>query len=269
MEQIDFVTAGGHRLEYRWIPGERGRPVLVFLHQGLGSVSMWRDFPDVLAARTGCPALIYSRYGHGRSDVVAEPRRPDFMVVEGREVLPEILAALGVKDTILVGHSDGATIALNCLVTGAGTARAAIVVAPHVLDEETIRRSVEELREGWGREELRERLARHHRDADRTFLSWAQVWLLPGMRGWTMEPELRAIHCPVLAIQGVEDTLGTMIHIDTIARVSGGPVQIEKLEDCGHDPFRERPERMIALCTEFVGRFSAPHTRRRGAGSTP
>lgn len=261
-----FATAGGAQLEYRLLPGDGtpGRPMLVFLHQGLGSISMWRDTPEALAARTGCPALVYSRYGHGGSDVLSRPRRPDFMLVEGRDVLPELLAAVGVDDVILVGHSDGATIVLAYLAAGR-PARAAIVVAPHVFDEDATWRSIRAQRDAWGTDGLRERLARHHRDVERMFLAWADVWLSPAMRGWTMVPSLAAIRCPVLAMQGVDDTHGTLAQIDAIAAVSGGEVTLEKIEHCGHDPFREQPDAVLDRCVAFIDRFRAPAQRSAAA----
>lgn len=255
----DFATAGGARLAYRLLPGDgiAGRPTLVFLHQGLGSISMWRDFPARLSARTGCPALVYSRYGHGGSDVLAAPRRTDFMQVEGGRVLPELLGVLGLRDVLLVGHSDGATIALHYLAAG-HAARAAVVVAPHVFDEETTWRPIERLRAAWGTDGLRERLAKHHRDAERTFMGWADVWLAPGMRGWTMVPALAAIRCPLLAIQGEDDIYGTFAQIDTVAAASGGPVELAKLAACGHDAFRDQPEAVLERCAGFIARFAAP-----------
>lgn len=271
MGHVRFAVAGGHRLEYRWIAGDRtkGRPVLVFLHQGLGCVSMWRDAPAQLASRTGCPVLVYSRYGYGRSDVVGEPRPTDFMWIEGRDVLPDLLESLGVHDVILVGHSDGGTAALAYLASG-HPARAAVVVAPHVFDEEITWRSIARQREAWGKDPLRGRLARYHADVDRMFQSWAEVWLRPDMRGWNMEPSLRAIRCPILAIQGVDDAHGSMAQIDAIARAAGGPVQLEKLAGCGHDPFREQPETVLALCAAFVDRFSAPGAAPQSVpGSAP
>lgn len=259
MDREGYVTAGGRRLEYRLLPGDGtpGRPVLVFLHQGLGSAAMWRDTPKRLAERTGCPALVYSRYGYGRSDVLDAPRRPDFMIAEGRDVLPEVLEALDLADVLLVGHSDGATVALAYLSAG-HAARAAVVAAPHVFDEEATWRAIEAQAGTWGRDGLRERLARYHRDADAMFRGWADVWLRPEMRGWTMVPGLANIRCPLLAVQGVDDGHGTLAQIDAISQVSGGPVEVRKLPDCGHDPFREKPHEMLALCTAFIGRHALP-----------
>jgi pimeloyl-ACP methyl ester carboxylesterase len=265
MSDAGYVIAGGRRLEYRMFPGDgaAGRPVLVFLHEGLGSVAQWRDAPAAVAARTGCPALAYSRHGYGQSDPLTAPRPADFMRTEGREVLPEVLRALGLADVLLVGHSDGATIALEYLAAG-HPARAAIVLAPHVLDEAQTWRPIEKLVGTWGRDGLRERLARYHRDPDGAFRGWADVWLSPGMRQWDLLPRLAAIRSPILAIQGEDDVYGSMAHVDGIAAASGGPVTVERLAACGHDPFREQPERTLALCAAFIARFGG---RAEGAGT--
>jgi pimeloyl-ACP methyl ester carboxylesterase len=251
-EGADAIIVGGHRLEFRSVPPARaGLPTLVFLHQGLGSVSMWRDFPARLAARTGCGALLYSRLGYGWSDPAPRPRRPDFLLEEGQGVLPQVLAACGLHDVIVIGHSDGGTAALAYLGRGQA-ARAAIVVAPHVFVEDITWREIARQREDWGASDLRRRLARHHRDADAMFHSWAEIWLSPGFRSWSMAALLRAIKAPLLAVQGYDDPYGTMRQIDEIARLSGGPVELARLEACGHDPFRDQPEPMLELCARFI-----------------
>lgn len=228
----------------------------MLLHQGLGSATMWRDFPARLAERTGCGVLVYSRYGYGKSDVAGGPRPPDFMVVEGAQVLPEVLAQRALDEVILVGHSDGGTAALVYAAHG-HPLRAAIVVAPHVRDEEITWRAIAEQRAQWPQSDLRARLARYHRDPDAMFYSWADVWLSPQVRGWSIEPLLPRIRVPLLAIQGERDSHGTMLQIDNIARLTGGPVRLEKLADCGHDPFRDQPERTLELCAAFVSEHGA------------
>src|SRR5579885_280096 len=210
MEGRRFVAVGGHRLEYEIIPARHAvAPTLVFVHQGLGSLSMWRDAPRRLAARTGCAALVYSRLGYGWSDPAPEPRPPDFMLQEGRVVLPALLAALGRDDIVPVGHSDGGTIALAYLAAG-HPARGAILAAPHVMDEAITHRAIARQSAEWPESALRRRLVRHHRDADAMFRSWADVWLSPAFRGWTIAPLLPQVTVPLLAIQGDADTHGTM-----------------------------------------------------------
>ncbi len=217
---------------------------------------MWRDFPARLAARTGCGALIYSRYGHGQSDVLAEPRPLDFMAHEGAVVLPEILRTLALDDVVLVGHSDGGTAALHYAARGLPL-RALVVVAPHVRTEAATRDATAEQQHSWPGSVLRERLGRYHRDVDATFNGWAEVWARLHASGWTIEGELARIGCPVLAVQGHQDTHGTMMQIERIAELARGAVRLEKLDQCGHDPFRDQPDRMLALVAEFVSR-SAP-----------
>lgn len=226
-------------------------PTIVYLHQGLGSVAMWRDFPARLAARTGCGTLVYSRYGHGQSDVLTEPRPLDFMAHEGAVVLPEILRALQLDDVILIGHSDGGTAALHYAARGLPL-RALVVVAPHVCIEPATIDAIAAQYSTWNGSVLRERLARYHRDVDATFNGWVQVWEKLRAIDWTIESELRHISCPVLAIQGRLDTHGTMVHIERIAQLARGPVTLEKLEACGHDPFRDQTERMLELLSAFI-----------------
>jgi len=245
----DFVALGGRRFEVARTPGSA--PTLVFLHQGLGSVSMWRGFPARLAVRTGRATLVYSRLGHGNSDPEPGPRPVDYLLRQGTEALPALLAALGLDDVALVGHSDGATIALAYLAAG-HKARGAIVVAPHVLDEEITWRAIERQREDWQTGNLRARLARHHRDADAMFDAWASFWLAPEFRGWSIVTLLPAIRAKLLAIQGDDDIYGTMRQIDEVARAAAGPVALAKLDHCGHDPFRDQSERMLDLCSDFI-----------------
>jgi pimeloyl-ACP methyl ester carboxylesterase len=248
----EFVALAGRRVEIARAAGRA--PTLVFLHQGLGSVSMWRDFPALLAARTGCGALVYSRLGQGNSDPEPGPRAPDYLLREGRESLPALLGALGIGDAILVGHSDGATIALAYLAAG-HKALGAVVAAPHVFDEEITWRAIERQREDWSSGTLRARLARHHRDVDAMFGAWASFWLAPEFRDWSIVPLLPRIRVPLLAIQGDDDGYGTMRQIDEIAGAASGPVERATLARCGHDPFRDQPEPMLDLCAAFIGRL--------------
>ncbi|MGH7087925.1 MAG: alpha/beta fold hydrolase, partial [Stellaceae bacterium] len=176
----DVVSIAGRRIEYDLISAPQGAPTLVFLHQGLGSLALRRDVPAVLAARTQCGALAYSRLGHGWSDPEPGPRAPDFLIREGRDALPALLDALGVRDVILVGHSDGGTIALTYLAAG-HKARSAVVMAPHVFDEAITWREIAAQQAQWPGS-LRPRLARYHRNPDATFRAWAEFWLAPAFR---------------------------------------------------------------------------------------
>ena len=246
-----FVDADGHRLEVRTIAGEAGRAPLVFLHEGLGSVAMWRGFPARVAELTGCPTVVYSRYGYGASDVLAAPFGVDYMHREARETLPELLEKLGVERPILVGHSDGASIAL--IYAGSGhPVRALVAMAPHVFVEDVSVRSIEAAKVAFETTDLAERLSRYHADARRTFYGWNDVWLHPDFRRWNIESLLPAIRCPVLAIQGRDDEYGTMAQVDAIAAQVGGPCEVVRLDDCRHSPHREQHDRTLEAVVAFA-----------------
>jgi pimeloyl-ACP methyl ester carboxylesterase len=252
----DFLRAGGARLEIRWIgPAVEGTPALVFLHEGLGSVSLWKDFPDRLAAATGCGALIYSRAGYGKSDPAPLPRPIRFMHGEAT-ILPEILKEAGIRDFILIGHSDGASISL--IHAGSAPApglRGLILEAPHVFTEPHGLASIARAKEAYETSNLREKLERHHgENVDIAFRGWNDVWLHPGFRAWNLEEYLPAIRVPILVLQGVDDEYGTWKQVEAIERQSGGPVETMALPDCGHSPHREQPERTLEAMAGFVRR---------------
>jgi len=248
------VRAAGRSLAYEWVgEGANGKPVLVFLHEGLGSIRQWRDFPAKLAAATGCRGLVYDRYGYGQSEVLAEKRRTvRFMHDEALSALPEMLAALKIQNPILVGHSDGASIAL--IHAGAGhPARGVVAMAPHVFIEPICISSIRKATETFERTDFAEKLGRYHRDARKTFYGWADVWLDPEFRGWDIrEDYLPKVRCPVLAIQGHDDEYGTMAQLDEIARCVAGRCELLKLEQCGHSPFRDQPEQTLRAIRAFV-----------------
>jgi pimeloyl-ACP methyl ester carboxylesterase len=251
---MPYVRAAGRSLAYEWIGAARdGRPGLVFLHEGLGSIRQWRDFPAKLAAASGCRALVYDRYGYGQSDVLAEPRRTvRFMHDEALDALPEIVSSLKVEKPILVGHSDGASIAL--IYAGAGHAvRGVVAMAPHVFIEPICISSIRKATETFESTDLAQKLGRYHRDARKTFYGWADVWLDPQFERWDIRADyLPGVRCPVLAIQGYEDEYGTMAQLDEIARRAGGPCELLKLENCGHSPFRDQPDAVIPAVSSFV-----------------
>ncbi|MDX1375683.1 MAG: alpha/beta hydrolase [Burkholderiales bacterium] len=262
------LVAAGHTLAYEWIEaGAKGRPVLVFLHEGLGSIRQWRDFPERVARTTGCNALVYDRYGYGQSDVLVEPRRNiRFMHEEALEALPQVLAALEIDAPILIGHSDGASIAL--IHAGAGHAvRGLALMAPHVFVEPICTGSIVEARRQFETTDLPERLGRYHRDARRTFYLWADVWLDPDFPGWNIEEYLPRIDCPVLAIQGHDDQYGTMAQLDAIRRQVRGPCELVKFGGCGHSPFRDQPAATLEAIARFVERLctDAPAAHRRAS----
>ena len=250
---MPFVTCAGHSLEYEWLGAAApGRPALVFLHEGLGSIRQWRDFPLQVVQATGWRALLYSRYGYGQSDVLAEPRAGvDFMHREALEALPGLLEKLALERPVLVGHSDGASIAL--IHAGAGHAvRALAVMAPHVFVEPICVESIRKARAAFDSTDLAQRLGKYHRDPRKTFHLWADVWLDPEFLKWNIEASLPAISCPVLAIQGADDEYGTMAQLEAIKRGVRGPCELVQLPACGHAPFRDQPRATLDALTKFI-----------------
>jgi pimeloyl-ACP methyl ester carboxylesterase len=251
-EDTFHVTVQGRSLEVRRIPGlNRLAPELVFLHEGLGSISHWKDFPARVAAATGCPVTVYSRYGSGNSDLLAESRGVTYMHDEALRSLPNLLAQLQIENPILVGHSDGASIA--AIYSGAhDRVRGLVLLAPHVFVEDLSVASIAAAKTSFETTNLPEKLARHHRDAGRTFWGWNNIWLHPDFRRWNIEEYLPRITCPILAIQGLDDQYGTMAQVQAIARQAGGPVEILELAECRHSPQRDQPEAALAAIRKFV-----------------
>jgi len=248
-----FVMAQGRRLEYRTLPArERGRPWLVFLHEGLGSLALWKDFPDRVAAATGCPALVYSRYGHGRSDLLEGARGVGYMHDEGILALPELLDTLAIERPLLVGHSDGASIAL---LHAGGTGRAVaglVLMAPHVFVEEVTVASIAAAGETFRTTDLPRRLGRYHQDAERTFRGWNDIWLAPGFRDWNIEGFLPGIAAPALLIQGADDEYGSGAQLEALERGLRGTVERLWLADCKHSPHRDQEATTLAAIVTFV-----------------
>ena len=251
---MPFVTCAGRALEYEWLgAAEPGKPTLVFLHEGLGSIRQWRDFPLQVVKATGCRALLYSRYGYGQSDVLQEDKAGvRFMHREALDSLPALLQALRIERPVLVGHSDGASIAL--IHAGAGHAvRAVAVMAPHVFVEPICVESIRQANETFASSGLAQGLARYHRDPAKTFHLWADAWLDPAFLDWNIEEYLPRIDCPVLALQGEDDQYGTMEQLERLRRGVRGPCELVKLAACGHAPFRDQPQATLAALTRFIG----------------
>jgi pimeloyl-ACP methyl ester carboxylesterase len=247
-----FARIHGHRIEYEIVPA--AAPVIVFLHEGLGSLSTWRDFPQQIAQATGCGTLTYSRFGHGHSDPLEAPRRVDFMHQEALQVLPELLDGLGVEWPILLGHSEGSSIAL---IYAGGSGRPVpglIALAPHVVVEDATVSGIRNAKTIFKTTDLPQKLARHHADPEATFRGWNDIWLDPGFRDWNIEGFLPRIACPILAIQGEGDEYGTMEQVDRIARLAAD-AELIKLQDCGHFPHRDQPEAVIKAIVRFVRRI--------------
>lgn len=248
---MPFVEVRGHRIEHEWFGDDGRNPPIVMLHEGLGSLAMWKDFPARLAAETGHRVLAYSRHGYGKSTPITQPRDPSFMHEEALEALPALLAALGVERPILFGHSDGGSIAL----IHAGDARfpvtAVIAMAPHLFVEEFSLVSIRRAKVVYETTDLRERLARYHDDPDSAFRGWNDVWLDERFRTWNIDADVARITCPILAIQGRDDEYGTMEQVDRIGRLCAG-AQVVALDACGHSPHRDQPYEVLRLTGAFV-----------------
>ena len=245
-------------IEHCWVgASDAGAPLLVFLHEGLGSLSMWKDFPERLCGAAGCRGLVYSRPGYGRSTPrdAEEPWGVDFMHRQAHEVLPALLDALGVDPARtplwLFGHSDGGSIALLYAAEFPDRLAGAVVVAPHIRVEEISVDSIAKTRAAYVETDLRDRLARHHEDPDSAFWGWNNVWLQPAFKQWSIECEIGSIRCPVLAVQGVDDEYGTLEQIRGIARRLP-QTRLLELADCGHSVHRDQAERLIAATTAFL-----------------
>jgi pimeloyl-ACP methyl ester carboxylesterase len=246
------LTVCGRSLEVHRIPaGRTNAPELVFLHEGLGSASQWRDFPAQVAGATGCPATIYSRYGSGASDLLTEPRPVTYMHDEALHSLPDLLSQLQITNPILIGHSDGGSIALIYAGTG-NCVRGLVLLAPHVFVEDLSVASIAAAKIKFETTELAARLGRYHRDPASTFWGWNNIWLHPDFRRWNIEEYLPRITCPILAIQGLDDEYGSMAQVDAIARQSPAPVEILALSNCRHSAHRDQPDAVLAAITKFV-----------------
>jgi pimeloyl-ACP methyl ester carboxylesterase len=287
-----FFKVLGQRLEYRWIgPQPAEAPTIVFLHEGLGCVRMWRNFPDRVASETGCGALVYSRKGYGLSDPVRGPRPVRFMHDEALQILPLVIERFKLSDVILFGHSDGASIALIYAGMYPGSVRGLVLEAPHVFVEPVCIESISQVAKQFGSNQtaaghtqdqepssqgpriegstfercdtheeeiagLRNKLARYHGDnTESMFKTWTEVWLNPEFRQWNIEEYLPRIEAPMLVIQGEEDEYGTLKQVDAIVTQARGPVESLVLAGCGHSPHRDQPEPVMSSTLRFVRRI--------------
>ena len=256
------LAAGGRQLdlEFRRVGIEDSSwPAVVFLHEGLGSVAMWKDFPERFCAANGLRGVVYSRYGYGRSTPRPQPERwgPDFMHREAREVLPAFLDALGIERPWLFGHSDGGSIAL--LHAASHPVAGVVAVAPHILVEDVSIASIEKAREAYATTDLRARLGAYHDDADSAFRGWNDIWLDPAFRDWSIEAELASITCPVLAVQGEDDEYGTLEQVRGIQRRLP-KTRLLVIPKCGHSPHRDQPGLLIREAGRFIHE-STPRTQ--------
>ncbi len=259
VEFVEIEWAGRRvRIEHRWIAPELAdAPLVVFLHEGLGSLSMWRDFPTRLCAAAGRRGLVYSRPGYGRSTPRAaeEAWDVDFLHRQAHELLPTLLDALAIDaerhPPWLLGHSDGGSIALLYAARHVRELAGAIVLAPHIRVEDLSVASIARARDAYLATDLRERLARHHDDPDSAFWGWNRIWLHPPFKQWSIEAEIRSIRCPLLAVQGLDDEYGTLEQIRGIAR-RVPQTQLLELPGCGHSPQRDQPAALIDACVAFL-----------------
>ncbi|MDQ6618422.1 MAG: alpha/beta hydrolase [Pseudomonadota bacterium] len=233
--------------------GSSSGPTLVLLHEGLGSVAMWREFPERLALVTGCSVLAYSRYGYGQSEALEGPRDVRYMHDEALSALPKLLDALALAEPILVGHSDGASIALICAGAGRRPLRGVVAIAPHVIVEDCSIESIAAAQRAYESTDLRQRLARYHAHVDSAFRGWNDIWLHPDFRSWSIEEYLPRIACPVLVIQGGNDEYGTADQVHRIARQVAN-TDVLMLDHCGHSPHRDDPAAVLEAIRSFVER---------------
>ena len=256
------IAIAGHRIEAeRHGPPPDLAPTLVLLHEGLGCVSMWRDFPGALAARTGYGVLVYSRPGYGRSDPAARPAALHYMDQEAFEVLPAVLDQATVRKAVLVGHSDGASIA-TIYAGGAQDfrVRGLVLMAPHFFVEDLSIRSILAAKEAYELGDLRERLARHHDgNVDTAFYTWNSAWLDPGSRSWRLDDRLAHVRVPILIVQGADDQYGTTAQIAVAEQETYCPVDALVLNDCRHSPHLDQPDATLAAIADFAYRVLTVH----------
>ena len=252
MSAIQTVDIAGQHLECVRLGADLPGPTLVFLHEGLGSVALWRDFPQRVVEATALPALVYSRAGYGRSTALEAPRTPRYMHDEALATLAALLDALQITRPILIGHSDGASIAFIHAGLSARPVRALIALAPHVFVEDLSIAGIEQARLAYGRGDLRAKLGRYHVNVDSAFRGWNDIWLSPAFRDWNIEDVLPGVACPLLLIQGRDDEYGTPAQLDAIESGVCVPVERVELDDCGHSPHRDQPEATLSAITDFI-----------------
>jgi pimeloyl-ACP methyl ester carboxylesterase len=240
-------------LECQWVGDLAAKQTMVFLHEGLGSVAMWKDFPDQLCNKLGMRGLVYSRYGYGKSTPrpLEERWHPTLMHLEAQNVLPQLLAALKIERPWLWGHSDGASIALIYAATLPNAVPGVIAIAPHVFVEHKAIDAIELAKDTYTRTDLRDKLSRYHADVDSAFWGWNDVWLSPEFRDWNITDALSYIIAPTLTIQGEDDEYGTNEQAETVARdVQNGELML--IPNCGHSPHRDHAQLVIDTVAEYV-----------------
>lgn len=257
------VEVDGTRLETLWQgPGADEAPTLVFLHEGLGCIELWRGFPERLGTALGCGILVYSRAGYGGSDPCPLPRPLDYLEDEALRVLPQVLAQCGVRRCALIGHSDGGSIALvyagaRAPAAGAPELLAVVTEAAHVFNEAVCVAAAERVRDDYRCGDLRDRLARHHgRNVDCAFWGWCDAWLDPGFRAMNLEAYLSGVRVPCLILQGLEDDYGTPAQVEAIARSVSGPAETLLIPECRHAPHRDQEKLVFATMLAFLRKYA-------------
>jgi len=252
------LTADGKSLEWAtWGQPVAGRPVIVLLHEGLGCVALWRQFPQHLAQVTGCAVFAFSRQGYGQSDPADLPRAVTYMTQEAVSALPAVLDAIGADSVILMGHSDGATIAAEYAGRVADhRVRGLILMAPHVFTEPMGLAEIARARDLFAKTDLKDRMARYHRDPQATFTGWNDAWLNPDFAAWDVSEVIDYIRIPALVIQGCQDQYGTRAQVDEIANRSYAPVEILMLDECRHSPHQDQPDAVLNAVSDFTARLT-------------
>jgi pimeloyl-ACP methyl ester carboxylesterase len=255
-----MAEIGPDSIEYELAEGDRAAPPLLFLHEGLGSIDLWRSFPGEVREATGRTTLVYARAGHGRSSVVPAARRTvRYMHDEALIGLPEVIVHFGLSQPLLIGHSDGASIAIAYAGSGLGPVSGLVLLAPHVFVEDRSIEGIEAARATYVEGDLPRRMARYHDDADATFWGWNRVWLSPEFRDWNIEEYLPGIECPILVVQGDGDAYGTLAQVDAVECGASAAPSVRRLvlAGCGHSPHLERPTDVVAAVAEFVASLQA------------
>jgi pimeloyl-ACP methyl ester carboxylesterase len=262
---MEFLDVAGQSLEYRMIgPRPGDAPTIVMLHEGLGCVGMWNDFPDKLAAATGAGVFVYSRAGYGQSSAVELPRPLSYMHDEARDILPELLATIGFRRGLLLGHSDGASIAT--IYAGSiqdHRIRGLVLIAPHFFVEDVSIKSIAQAKTAYAQTDLRAKLARWHKDPDNAFRGWNDAWLDPKFREWDITQELAYIRVPILIVQGEDDQYGTVKQIEVAREECYCPVEVALLAGAKHSPQREAPDAALKAISEFANRLLRDHAEGR------
>lgn len=256
-----MIKAAGRTLALQHLQpdGAAAGPTLVFLHEGLGSIALWRDFPTRLCERLGLPGLVYDRWGHGQSEPLDRPRSLRYLHEEAESSLPEVLAAAGVDRPVLIGHSDGGTIALLYAARFPERPPAVVTEAAHVFVEDITVAGIQAAGRAYAETDLATRLARYHGDrTESLFRAWHDRWLSPDFRAWNIEAEIATVACPVLVLQGEADQYGTRAQVDAIAQAVSGPAETALLPGIGHTPHQEAGDQVLALIASFLRRRLGP-----------